>query len=918
MKKIQPFTIGTKLSVPTGTKCQDYVENILPAPVLDGCMLKSNRKDKMSFSHDQEQPTKHDPTPTEDCPEEEKGFLHPSVSSRSIRKIAMCGSTETEGEFGAVDPCITTYEPNQRHHSSEKLLEGRFIDKSLPHSESEPWRERKMKNLQYDYGIPAFPLEHPEDVSASQQRDLKDFENSLIQLTTYIDLKKDEGSALKKPDTAGLGVETLERRRGIGEHIEKLWLKSRSLLQDFQQDIMLALDVSSFYQQADIIISVINSRRSSLHVANVQGSFKENEGREIDSQIKMLNESAAQLSNLHPTLASRVTRKQAEVKESWALLQDALRNQIADVPSKPPAILPTGHAVSQTTSTKSKYLAQLEPPGVMGKDVKEEQNRLRESECCQDPWICRMLSPTEECCSRSQASLSEGSCCKVDNTNAKQIMGSERKDQQALPDSFTYQKPRKLYELLSDSTASADQLDIPALQNGSAVSECNEALLDVPGSPNVRECFLNHVQTNEELLNMQLSTLTLRINQHLSRCGELSMDMLDMETEMTMLCDPELIGLDGLLEEQDDLEVDYHLIEEEVEGMQILVKRLQVPLTEQSNLTEEVQSVLQAWEEARRNMAENRERLDKFKQLRDYFENYLATIAWTESTRSCILSGSEALRREAAEMDRGIEQKLLEFDKIATAGQTLMEEGNYLAEIIKERTDELKSMLGWIQVNWKTQREQLSQRKNIFEKVDPVNDPCIIEREEMQNNEVNQHSQNQKVTNGVESLLDQQNISAQLSLKFPDKNQVKDQQSAGIKQVQKQKSPNNSQTHIPLEQVGAAEVTHRVSTYLHVTERLKVTDGPSEMFSTSEPLFSRCSSSSLYHQALSGFVTAHSSATTRRSLAAPIKQQMKRKESNQRRHTTIGAKKGIVCTDQQRTRYPYTPWMELIQYFSFL
>ncbi|KAL7854895.1 hypothetical protein SRHO_G00170850 [Serrasalmus rhombeus] len=707
----------------------------------------------------------------------------------------------------------------------------------------------------------------------------------------------------------------------------------------------------------------------------------------------------------------------------------------------------------------------------------------------------------------------------------------------------------KFLQLLEHKTIHEMRKDIPALQNGSAVSECNEALLDVPGSPN-------------------LSTLTLRINQHLSRCAELSMDMLDMETDMTVLCDPELIGLDGLLEEHNDLEVDYHLIEEEVEGMEILVKHLQVPLTEQSNLAEEVQSVLQAWEEAGRNMAENRECLDKFKQLRNYSENYLATIAWTESTRSCILSGSEALQREAAEMDRGIKQKLLEFDKLATAGQTLMGEGNYLMEIIKERTNELKSMLGWIQVNWKTQREQLSQRKNIFEKVDPVNDPCITEREEMQNNGGNQHSQNQKVTNGVESLLDQQNIksddpalviqepcsaqtslgssiclilsydaqssgihqackeispsssevhmqqlpqnnkiqchqslvsnsittqqlpitnqvqnlqcnetlisedteqkkhfcinmqvqqsqgnhfinrqqsikpkhtkpslpvltvqqsdvinqelkqqtldniqkqrqqsptndgeqwqlhekqwqqspriiqiqqnqitlqapvnnkeqgteqkeraetsagnslyhpqqkssttqvyqqpsnntqafddsgnylaekqqligndqinlpspqkadqsqndliavnqdvrqklssipmqcSAQLSLKFPDKNQVKDQHSAGIKQVQKQKSPNNSQTHIPLEQVGAAEVTHRVSTYLHLTDRLKVTDGPSEMFSTSEPLFSRCSSSSLYHQALSGFVTAHSSATTRQSLAAPIKQQI--------------------------------------------
>lgn len=47
-----------------------------------------------------------------------------------------------------------------------------------------------MKNLHYDYSTPAFPHDQPEDASHSQRRDLKDFENSLIRLTTSLDLSQ--------------------------------------------------------------------------------------------------------------------------------------------------------------------------------------------------------------------------------------------------------------------------------------------------------------------------------------------------------------------------------------------------------------------------------------------------------------------------------------------------------------------------------------------------------------------------------------------------------------------------------------------------------------------------------------------------------------------------------------------------------
>ncbi|XP_026852423.2 uncharacterized protein si:dkey-238i5.2 isoform X3 [Electrophorus electricus] len=802
MKKIQPFTIGTKLSVPNGAKCHDCVDIVLPAPALES----RDTNDRMSLSHGQTESTKHNPTAIEDGSEEERDSVSPAASLRSIRKIAICGMTEMEHDCAVINltKCPSTCEPNQRQSSAEKQkhIERKFVDKSFPLLETEPWR--KMKNLQYDYGIPAFPIEHPGDASISQERDLKDFENSLIQLTTSLDLKDDaEGVVLKKATV-------------VGECTDKSWLKIRTIFQE-QQELVLALDVSAFYHHADAIINTINSKKSSLHATNLQsGDRKENEIRKISSQIKMLNESAALLSTIHPVLASRVARKQAEVKESWAVVQDAVGG--------------LGKGDGNTQITAAQNSAEPEPHGVMEKHVKEEQNRLRGAE---DPWVYRMLSLTEEPSSESPGPLAGPNCRRTNS-----ITENSERDQLGLLDCLTPQKPfrqpltefstsadsvsqsllethicvplgedeesskhsqehrsseneellgqmevlweglRKRYELViapdpahpehpadkefhltDDETAQMflelpyanhppknveecrsgmlekflellDHRDSPALQNGSGISECNEAFPGVSGDLNKCVCAHNQGQSNQELLNLQLSTLTLRMNEHLAHCAELSMDMLDMEADVFILCDPEHCGVGCLQEQQDGLEVDYLLIEREVEGMEILVRSLQVPLGDMDELlTGEVQPVLQIWEEVRHNMEENRERLAKFNQLRDYFTSYLELIEWTESTRSAILSGSTADQWkdiEVQQMNSGLEQKLLEFDQLAAAGQRLEDEGNYPKETIKERTEELRGMLGWIQANWKTQREQLSQKKNLFVNMDP------LKREEMQ------------------------------------------------------------------------------------------------------------------------------------------------------------------------------------------
>ncbi|XP_055040205.2 uncharacterized protein [Misgurnus anguillicaudatus] len=925
MKRIQPFTIGTKLSVPTETKCPDYIGTILPVPAVDCCELRNGSNNEISPLGKDRAPTPHNSAPMEelseeDIREEEGDSGSPSASSRSIRKIAMCGNAESQMNCHVSNCNTIHYETNKTNTSTEKLLavEERLSDRSASQMETDPWTTRgmKMKNLHYDYSTPAFPHDQPEDASHSQRRDLKDFENSLIRLTTSLDLSQEEPEMplQKKTEAGNFGLEGMLRRRpNPGDHIDKSWVKLRSLLKDYHQDLILALEVSSFYQQADNILSAINYKKSSVLMTDIYKSSQDKETNEIACQINMLNESVSRLSNIHPTLARRVTFKQAEVKENWAFLQEFLRNQKTDVCTKRQSSSPTDPL---TACPDSQSFARNEGHSVMGKDVKEEQNRLRGFECSQGMWAHRMWSPTEECSVGSRGSLSESSCSKLDSVEKLDIdrscftqmpetmlnpsnkhlvtckMSSEltassenahlclkdntvsdieesdfskhspdHKIEELLsqveilwealqkkygendeskpaekepagnkPDQMTSDFPlsnqlpesveegnsgmlAKFLELLDPSGYQKMSQDATKMHESPERADASEMSLDQLGGQNDGERSPKFHQTTEEL-QILLSTLTLRINQHLSRCAELSMDLLDIETDMTVLCDPELSELDGLHEQQDDLEAHYNIIEGEVNEMERLAGQPQILSPElRDPLREDVQSILQAWEEVGRNMAENRGRLEKFHQIQDYFEKYLAMITWTENSRSCILAGSSAWKEsEVTEIDRSIETKLDEFNKLATAGQMLVREESRFENIIKERTDELQSMLGWIQVNWRAQREQLKGDQNVRreEKNDavqpdvsavalkklPSDNLCIANTDSTGSSIKTQPCQNnleEQRKHDVSSVVDQESCLSKTSLgssiclilSF-------DEQSSGINQVTKQWSPNNN------------------------------------------------------------------------------------------------------------------------------
>ncbi|XP_029595111.1 uncharacterized protein LOC115178186 isoform X2 [Salmo trutta] len=857
VRKIQPFTIGTRLSVPSEAKCQEFVDVYLPKSAAPN---KLELQDQMSLYMGQSQgwpgnselpqvatqvyastPEGHQ----DERVEEDRNSVSPTASSRSIRKIAICRNVETVPDVSLCDSDLDTSDRstsetirsnyNSDHPKPPSLMVEDDLDKrSNSQSKVDSWFKRKLRDLKYGCNVLGCPLQDPEDASPTQQRDLKDIENSLIQMTRSLDVKQD-GHQYETLDmeTDHKGEKRKRLQQILGNKIpsrentvNQTWLRFQTLLRNYHQDLKLALDVSSFYQQADTIICTINRKRSALSGSD-NGSCGQTEIYNIASQIMMLNETVSRLSDLHPTLAARVTRKQAEVQESWGLLQEGSGSEWPDLPT----ILDIDFSCDEPGSLSQTRDTEDEAQRIIGKDIKEGQNRLKGFENMKDCGVPRKLtvSQVEEQPSKSYARVSCDTTSNLDDLIGRRRVERQRKDQTThlntcsqselgiqLQDSTTSadkEKPGstqvqhkggvKMEDLLGQvetlwevlrrrhhrsmidansserlnlerednhetdknrleyraTTENVEFWSVPDVKDLSETLEENDrgmltellrcldqdenfdhceveeqtltgqmddqgcmdhpmeelvgVLEDLGEAVEKRGHSLYQSQDTQELLSQQ-STLKLHINQLLSRCAELSMDILDNETDMAVRCEPYSSELEGLQEQQDELERDYQVIKEEVEELERLASQLQVLLPEMAGaLGEDVHATQQAWQELGWSMAENQCNLQQFRQLQDFLRAYLAMISWTDDTQTCIFSEASAQQWRLAEssvpseLDLRIEQKFDEFDKLAAAGQKLIKERHHLADIIKERTEELQSMLGWILVYWRAQKDQL-------------------------------------------------------------------------------------------------------------------------------------------------------------------------------------------------------------------
>ncbi|XP_071247348.1 uncharacterized protein [Salvelinus alpinus] len=238
---------------------------------------------------------------------------------------------------------------------------------------------------------------------------------------------------------------------------------------------------------------------------------------------------------------------------------------------------------------------------------------------------------------------------------------------------------------------------------GNPVEELREAVEMLNDTVRERGRSQNHIHDQAiQTMIRQLAVLSVRVEDSLCCSRELNLDLLQREKDMAMRCEPERCGLEGLEEQQDHLEVNYAVLKEEVEELQRQTDYLEELCPERVTfLGVEVQGALGVWRELRRNVEENRDRLRQFVHLQDFFRTYLAMISWMEDTRECIFServlhcGRDDQEPMAVEMemDVQIDRKLEELEELDAAGRNLLNAEHHLANMDNNMTSAYESIL---------------------------------------------------------------------------------------------------------------------------------------------------------------------------------------------------------------------------------
>ncbi|XP_073194597.1 uncharacterized protein [Lepidochelys kempii] len=214
-----------------------------------------------------------------------------------------------------------------------------------------------------------------------------------------------------------------------------------------------------------------------------------------------------------------------------------------------------------------------------------------------------------------------------------------------------------------------------------------------------------------ESLERLLARVFPRMEAIRCRAEALARDIAQVESGfVTVKSELDLQGLQGLLSQQQEMEFNMsEALEGDVEELEKAVIHLEkLCPARMHDMGPEIQGMLQAWEELQKLVLENKGHVQQASRLQQFFGDYLAMISWTEDTRAQIFSESVSAHglpeTQWEELERKIEGKFKEFEELASTGQTLVSEEHYLSETIKERLEELQSMLGWVLVRWRAQK----------------------------------------------------------------------------------------------------------------------------------------------------------------------------------------------------------------------
>ncbi|XP_055672541.1 uncharacterized protein LOC114012550 isoform X1 [Falco peregrinus] len=244
------------------------------------------------------------------------------------------------------------------------------------------------------------------------------------------------------------------------------------------------------------------------------------------------------------------------------------------------------------------------------------------------------------------------------------------------------------------------------------LGELQEAVEMLNDAAKERERVME-VAAEMESLEHLVAEVSPRLEALRCRAEALAQDTAQAENSFTAVkSEKDLQGLQGLLSQQQEIEC---AVSETLQGQLEELERAAAHLQELCParlcpVSQEVQETLWAWAGLQELLRETRARVQQAGRLRHFFKDYLAMISWTEDTRAQIFSESPSSHglqeTPCEELEGRIEGKLKEFEALAALGQQLVSEDHYLSATIKERLEELRSMLGWVLVRWRAQKHQ--------------------------------------------------------------------------------------------------------------------------------------------------------------------------------------------------------------------
>ncbi|XP_051936360.1 uncharacterized protein LOC127610357 isoform X7 [Hippocampus zosterae] len=871
VRKIQPFTIGTKLSVPAVPKCQDFTETYLHCQNIDNCTLQQNLN---SLYLSQQQVCAHGPclivpTGQQITPVKQKehdmtaeDHLNQNVApssavSRSIKKITISGNKKSPENAISVGlkqrsvlgstsknhnnnnniggtchsnlPRIVGVDCDNKPNSQFKVLvttnngedypamqeqtkskrqksiqQDKDAQRCQHHAQNEEpsyvtsksdfytqhtsvfnkevlqaetWSKSKLRDLKDDSKIQGCPLQDWDEASQILQRDLKDFDNTLIQLNQTgdqlicklnpsSDLVKNQLSHLKDQwnilkQTAASQSRVLGASKNLQEFNKKVdkletWIKEKEEEQSLvnvlvanadklqltrrildlkqtlswlKENVSMATQVCSIATfegieaargcqhavQQEILtnkdrIEVVKKEGHSLVRAEHPGSIKI---EQFLSQLEMLWEELqrrhqrnAVFLQASEDLSVRVFKVQQALGslESW-LESVALSMKESSLAREPET---TSVAEQENCRLGKEIAIRSEELGALRQEVERLQGHSH-------PHARGLPSRMEEVNTKYQrilSALTQQSSKLQDKHMQTESLKQVELDKSQEPDST----PCLVQPLHSKSSSNPDLLGLQSsgegeLSRGSSVEELREAA----GMPNdtVRERIPSqrHEESIQELLSKQ-ARLSVCLEECLCCCNDLNLDVLEKETDMAVQCEPDHCDLETLQERTTQLETDYEVLTDEVKEMESQACRLK-ELCPESVLVlgTKIRAILKVWMELGKRVMELKSRLQEFLHLQDFFRSYLSMISWTEDTRSCIFSEALHLRSDgqslvSTELDVQIEQKFEEFDELAASGRYILDKEHHLTQMVGERLEELRSMLGWISVHWRAKKQE--------------------------------------------------------------------------------------------------------------------------------------------------------------------------------------------------------------------